>query len=391
MDKIPFLGIDREYKEQRELILDTHDKIMSSGKVMNGFYTEQLEKAIARRTNTRHAVAVHSGTNALEISGIAIRKHSLLTRHDPIRPIAIIPALTYPATANAFINAGYRLHFIDVTSYGTLDFSKVPREEYDVLVHVGLYGQPVAYSDLHAEYNRSNGRWHVDDAAQSFGAIEEESAHPIFSIRCLSFDPTKVLANTGNGGMIVTNSDEIATYAKNARSNGSPSSFNQSGTNSRMSETDCATLLIKLNKLDEWLERRRKIALYYISRLHEQFGMRVVYNRASPIIHGAWQKFVLDVDRRDELAEYLKAHLIETKVHYNKALHEMPAISLYDNPGMLSVASALARRVISLPIHPMLTDLEVERVAMVVRGFYDAKGPQAKTIRKTSSTLVAVR
>jgi dTDP-4-amino-4,6-dideoxygalactose transaminase len=127
-----------------------------------------------------------------------------------------------------------------------------------------------------------------------------------------------------------------------------------------MSETECAQMMVKAKHIDAWQARRKTIALYWMSRL-KNTGIRTLIDSSNCDMH-CYHKFVIDVDQRDILERNLAIKGIETRVHYKKPLHELPAYTEYCGPDILSVASSLSRRVLSLPIYPELTDLEVEYI-----------------------------
>jgi dTDP-4-amino-4,6-dideoxygalactose transaminase len=128
-----------------------------------------------------------------------------------------------------------------------------------------------------------------------------------------------------------------------------------------MSEVDSAQMLVKTGHIDAWQQRRADIALYWVKRLKEHAHIRCLIDSSNWANH-SFHKFVIDVDNRDILAQNLALRGIETRVHYRHPLHELPAYTGYEQPSLLSVASALSRRVLSLPLYPELTDLEVEYV-----------------------------
>jgi dTDP-4-amino-4,6-dideoxygalactose transaminase len=133
-----------------------------------------------------------------------------------------------------------------------------------------------------------------------------------------------------------------------------------------MSEVDCAQMMVKTRYIDEWQERRKKIALYWMGRLKGS-GIRAFIDNTNFQTH-AFHKFVVDVDQRDILQRNLALKKIETKIHYEQPLHELSAYEKCSGPDILSVASAMSRRVLSLPFYPELTDLEVEYVIDQVLG-----------------------
>jgi dTDP-4-amino-4,6-dideoxygalactose transaminase len=148
-------------------------------------------------------------------------------------------------------------------------------------------------------------------------------------------------------------------FARSWRNNGKPN-FQQAGTNSRMSEVDCAQLIVKTRYIDQWQQRRSKIANYWSERLHGT-SVRSLIDETNHRTH-AVNKFVIDVDKRDILKRNLEIRGIETKILAWEPLHELPAYDEFPGPDVLSVASALSRRTLCLPIYPELTDLEVEYV-----------------------------
>jgi dTDP-4-amino-4,6-dideoxygalactose transaminase len=175
----------------------------------------------------------------------------------------------------------------------------------------------------------------------------------------ISFDPMKNLANYGNGGAIVTSDLKLIEFARSWRDNGKPTNT-QIGTNSRMSEIDCATMLVKTKYIGPWQQRREKIADYWCERL-KNTTVRCLINKQTRQGH-CFHKFVIEVDTADIVQRNLDIRKIETKVHYRNPLHELPAYQQFAGPDMMSVASMLSRRVLSLPIYPELTDLEVEYI-----------------------------
>jgi dTDP-4-amino-4,6-dideoxygalactose transaminase len=127
-----------------------------------------------------------------------------------------------------------------------------------------------------------------------------------------------------------------------------------------MSEIECAQMMVKTNHIEAWQKRRKNISLYWMGRLKNS-GIRSLID-ANNIETHCFHKFVIDVDNRDILARNLAVKGIETRVHYKEPLHELPAYSNYHGPDILSVASSLSRRVLSLPVYPELSDLEVEYI-----------------------------
>jgi hypothetical protein len=345
---IPFTGLKKQYNTLRTEILDVTDEVLRSGQLMSGNYTAEFENWLARRNHSKYAVTCHSGTQALEIIAAYYRTK---THINP--PRVVIPSMTYVATANAFANAGWEIYLGDTDYHGLLDKKKIPVElSIQAHVVVGLYG--MATEELESKF------WATD-------LVIEDGAQHWLSNNCrrwgnataISFDPMKNLNSYGNGGAVVTDDLDLLEFARGYRNNGKPK-YDWAGTNSRMSEVDCAQMMVKTNYIDAWQERRKNIALYWMGRLKGS-GIRTLIDSNNFQTH-AFHKFVIDVDSRDILQRNLAVKKIETKIHYEQPLHEMPAYDECAGPDILSVASAMSRRVLSLPFYPELTDLEVEYI-----------------------------
>jgi dTDP-4-amino-4,6-dideoxygalactose transaminase len=346
--KITFTGLKRQYNNLRTEILDVTDEVLRSGQLMNGNYTAEFENWLAKKNHSKYAVTCHSGSQALEI--IAEYYRSLSSTNPPT---IAIPSMTYVATANAFIRAGWNIHIVDTDYHGLLDVKKIP---HDVSIQakclVGLYGASVERLESKA--------WATDliieDGAQHWLA---DNGNRVGNATAISFDPMKNLNAYGNGGAVVTNDVNLLEYARSWCNNGKPS-HQDVGTNSRMSELELAQMMIKTCHIDTWQARRREIAAYWMGRL-KNTGVRCLIDKATFPGH-AFHKFVIDVDQRDILQRNLALKSIETRVHYKEPLHELPVYEKFVGPDILSCASALSRRVLSLPLYPELSDLEVEYI-----------------------------
>lgn len=341
--KIAFTGLPRQYNNLREEILDVTDAVLRSGNLMSGNNTAEFESWLAQKNHSKYAITCHSGTQALEIIA---RYYKRPYDH----PRVLIPAMTYPATANAFITAGWRVEIGDTDYHGLLDAGKVIGPPvYEAVCMVGLYG---------AAISRSINSWiMIEDAAQHWLADNCRRNGPT----AISFDPTKNLPNYGNGGAIVTDERDLFEYALDWTANGKASKHATVGSNSRMSEIDCAQMMVKTRYINEWQLRRKNIATNWLYRLQYSTQVRCLIDHTNFDTH-SFHKFVIDVDDRDLLQQKLADRGIETKIHYRDPLHELPAYQHLQGPSILSPASSLARRCLSLPIYPELTDPEVEYI-----------------------------
>ena len=330
---------------------------------MNGNYTAEFENWLARRNHVKYAVTCHSGTQALQIIAEFGRKY---IHPVPNPPRVLIPSMTYVATANAFARAGYEVVLLDTNYYGMANYEKVDHtRSYQVIVQVGMYGASVAGDRRIGDVNK--GMVHAYGINEGMGTIVEDAAQHWLSdngnrtgfAAAISFDPMKNLGNYGNGGAVVTDDLNLLEFARGWRDNGKPD-YNLSGTNSRMSEIDCAQMMVKTRHIDAWQRRRGIIVRYWMDRLKGS-GIRSLIDETNYSTH-AFHKFVVDADCRDLLKRHLDLHKIETRIHYERPVHELPAYEKCTGPDILSGASALSRRALSLPLFPELTDLEVEYI-----------------------------
>lgn len=359
---IAHFGLARQYRNLKNELLEATDKVLSSGNLMNGEYTAKFETWLAMRTKTMFAVTVHSGTQALEIMAKWSKvEHDRLMNNeiDPvhiIKPVVRIPNITYIATLNAFINAGYEVELLDTDKNGLmlLDNNNLLDDFTKHTCIVGLYGANPHRSPAGFMNDMVDGAQHwlvADDIGQGMA---------------ISFDPTKNLPASGNGGAIVTNDRSLYEFAYSYRSNGKHG-HEISGTNSRMSEQECAQLLVRAKYIDKWQWRRKEIRHYYLDEF-KNLDIRCLSR--DHMIH-ADQKFVIYTDKRDELLVYLTAMGIDVKVHYPKTLSELPVAKYIKiKPDMLSTSIMLTKGLLSLPIYPELSDSEVEFVTKTVKQFF---------------------
>jgi dTDP-4-amino-4,6-dideoxygalactose transaminase len=350
---IPHFGLARQYKNIGEELLDATHRALKDGCLVGGHYTRSFEEWLKNRTRTKYAITVHSGTQALEI----IARYKKIKHQETYKekPKVRIPNLTYPATMNAFINADWDIELADTDKNGII--TREPRVGgiYDCLV--GLYGRR-PWPD--ATYQDSHGV--IVDGAQHW----LECGGNVGSGMAISFDPTKNLPASGNGGAIVTNDAHLYTFATNYRDNSKPY-FHDTGTNSKMSEQDCAQLLVRVKYIDEWQARRKKISEYWCNRFSE-LPISCLNDTRFP---HAVQKFVMYMPDRNSLHTHLLTDGIDSKIHYEYVLGDLPSAKNLVKPDMLSTSVMLSRGVLSLPIYPELTDNEVEYIAEKVIKFYD--------------------
>ena len=356
--KIPFFGVERQYKELREEIMDAVDEVYLTGQVLDGPNTATFERAVADRCGRAFAVAVNSCTQ-----GLIFAQQVCL----PAESKVLIPTLSFAATLNSVLYSGHTPVYCDTDQNSLLDLETMDMAlkgaGVNCIMYANLFGHTVDYDRLRIQTEFfSDNIFVIEDAAQSFGATYKgKPSGSLGDVSVLSFDPTKNLNNYGSGGMILTDSYAIYEDLRDLHNNGKMMGHQGFGTNSRMGEADCAAMLVKLEYFDDWQIRRRAIATYYT----EMLDGYVDIIGPGPHVESAWSKFVIRLSERHGLKDHLLKEGIETKFHYDKPLFELPVGFDYIDYAreLFRESSAFSRECLSLPIYPELLDHEVEHVA----------------------------
>lgn len=362
---IPFFGLNRQYATLREELLDATDRVYKTGQVLGGQQTIQFEHEIATRCHRRYAAAVGSCTQGLIFSMLACV---------PADARVLIPTLSFAATINTVLMSGHEPVFCDTDDRALIDLNacdyNLKGAGIEAIMYANLFGNTIDYDRFRimTEFFGSD-ICVIEDAAQSFGASYKGiPSGKMGHASVLSFDPTKNLPNYGSGGMVLT--DDYETYCNivDLRDNGKTSGHQLIGTNSKMSESDCAQMLVKLKHFDAWQKRRTEIAEYYINNLVSYVD---VILPGDDVTH-AWHKFVIRLSNRHALMQHMKEQGIETKIHYDTPLFELPVGTPYIDytSEFFRESTAFSRECMSLPIYPELTDTEVERIVQTVKSFF---------------------
>ena len=327
-------------------------EVLAGGQLTMGPKVEEFERELARGCDVGHAVAVSSGTAALHLAVLALG----IGEGDEV----IVPAYTFPATANAVALAGARPVLVDVDPETmNLDVELVPaavtRRTRAVLA-VHLFGRPLDWEALADAV--PDGVALVEDAAGALGARRRgRPCGGLGDLGCLSFHPRKIVT-TGEGGAVTTSKAELAASVRRLRHHGiSPDGdfdIAEPGFNYRLSDLQCAVGLVQLRRLEELHAARHRLAGRYAERLA---GVAELPSAEDGDVHG-WQAYVVRVDRRDDVLAGLRAAGVEAQIG-TYALHRLSA---YRDQGSFPGADACFERALALPFHSRLTDDEVERV-----------------------------
>lgn len=355
---VRFAALDLQHAPIRARLTDAFERLLDSSAFTLGAEVEAFENEFAAYCGTRHCVGVSSGTAAL----------TLMLRAYDIGPgdEVIVPAHTFIASALAVAHVGATPVLCDVLDdTGLIDpeaarAAITPRTAAIMAVH--LYGQACDMEALRAVC-APRGVLLLEDAAQAAGARDGDvRAGALGAAGAFSFYPGKNLGALGDGGAVCTDDERLAARLRQLRNLGQRTKGEhvELGYNERLDGLQAALLRVKLDYLDQWNEARRDRAADYHELLGD--GIRLLYERPeSPSIQHLFPVRVAD---RDAVAARLSAVNIQTGVHYARAVHQHPAwTGRALTHGALPVAEAWAAQELSLPMHPDLTRLEVERVA----------------------------
>jgi dTDP-4-amino-4,6-dideoxygalactose transaminase len=323
-------------------------EVLAGGILTMGPKVEEFEGLVARACEVSHALAVTSGTAALHLAVLAFD----LQPGDEV----VVPAYTFPATANVVALAGLTPVLVDVDPETmNLDPSKLdvgPRTKLILGVH--LFGRPLPVHDLPKDVPL------LEDAAGALGARYRGRACGGLGVAgCLSFHPRKIVT-TGEGGAVTTNDDAFADAVRQMRNHGwrslSPPDMPAPGLNYRLSDILCAVGIPQAKRLDELHARFAAIADGYSERLRH---LPVLLPRADEgDVHG-WQAYVIQVDDRDRVLAELRAQGIEAQI----GTYALNRLGAFGDQGDFPGATRVFERALALPFHTRLTESEQDRVA----------------------------
>jgi perosamine synthetase len=324
-------------------------EVLESGQLTMGAKVEEFESLLAPLAGTQHAVAVSSGTAALHVAALALG----VGRGDEV----LVPAYTFPATANVVALVGATPVLVDVDpvtmNIDPADAARrvTPRTKAILAVH--LFGRPARLEELPDLPV-------IEDAAGALGARRGDHAcGSLGALACFSFHPRKIVA-TGEGGAVTTNDAELAERSRSLRNHGwSPSNayddMPAAGFNYRLSDVLCALGIPQLRRFDELYAAYDRVARGYTERL----GSIVTTPTTDPGDRHGWQAYVVQVDDRDRVMAGLRAAGVQCQIG-TYALHRLGA---YRDQGPFPGADTAFERALALPLHARLTDAELDRVA----------------------------
>ncbi|MFW6065904.1 MAG: DegT/DnrJ/EryC1/StrS family aminotransferase [Planctomycetota bacterium] len=365
--KVPMLDLRAQYATIKQEVVQAVGEVLDSQLCCNGPDVREFESEMAKYCDCARAVGVSSGTDALLCSLMALE----IGDGDEV----VTTPFTFFGTAGAIWRTGARPVFADIRPETfNLDPEKVADAVTDrtkAIMPVHLFGQMVQMDPL-LEIARERGLYVIEDAAQAIGATQNgRKAASLGTTGCLSFYPTKNLGAMGDAGMITTQEESLAGVLESVRNHGQGEAYfhPRVGGNFRMDSVQAAVLSVKLRRLDDWTAARQANAARYDELLAdcEQVVTPAVAEGNTHIYH----QYTLRARQRDELRQHLSQKGVAAGVYYPLCLHQQECFaSLGYSPGDFPAAEQAAAEVISLPVHPELTDEQVEYVAESICEFY---------------------
>jgi dTDP-4-amino-4,6-dideoxygalactose transaminase len=343
-------------------------EVLDSGWYILHEKVREFEKKFAEFCGVENVVCVSSGTAAIFLSMLALDiKH---------KDEVIIPSFSFISTATPIIETGAKPIFVDIEAETcNVDPEKIRKavtKRTKAIMPVHLYGHPADMEPI-LEIAEENDLYVIEDACQAHGAeYKGRRVGGIGHVACFSFYPSKNMTVCGDGGAVVTNNEEIAEIVRKLRDHGRRDKyvFDLKGYNLRFNEIQAAIGIKQLEKLPEWNETRRNIAKMYNQALDGLVTTPVEKPWAKHVYH----LYVIRTKRRDELREFLSRQGVSTLVHYPVPIHQQEAIiNILGTQPVLKNTENTAKEVLSIPMHPKLTQHEVKYVSDKITRFLGSK------------------
>ena len=380
MKKINIIDTKLDYQKLKNKIDKVVLDVLKSGVYINGPEVEKFESELSHFLNVKHCISCANGTDALKIALLSLN----LNPGDEV----LVPSFTFVSTAEVVVLLGYKPVFVDVDFRTFLiDIDSVQKNittKTKAIIPVHLFGQAAnmkAIMLISKKYNL----WVIEDAAQSLGShfFKKNKSNKIQSkhytgtighIGTTSFYPTKNLNCFGDGGAIFTNNNRLAKQIRLIKNHGQQKKYTYTkiGLNSRLDAIQAAILRVKLKSLKKSNDIRRSYAKIYNARLkniEEVFIPKCLLGIDSHIFH-QYTLIVKDPKNRDALMNFLTKNGITTMIYYPKPLHKESPYKKFNFIRHKS-SEELSKKVLSLPIHPLLSKKDVEFIANIIVKFFN--------------------
>ena len=367
VEPVPYFCLKKQFSSVKSEWLREIGRLGDSANFILGDAVAELETQLAQFIGTKHAITVSSGTDALVLA----------LKAAGVRPgdSVIVADFTFFASVEAVSLVGATPKLVDIH---LSDFNIDPQciesaidDSTRAILPVHLFGAPAAIDEINKLAERYNIPV-IEDAAQSFGA-KFAGAHvgTTGQSGCFSFYPTKIIGAFGDGGMVVTDDDDIANQIRLLRNHGitGPNQHDLIGHTSRLDAIQAAVLKIKLKTVSDAIDRRKQLASYYLEQLK---SLEIDLPSQNPNTSHAYNVFTIRSRHRDKIAEMLKSRNIGYQIYYPQPIHrQKPYHHLNLNDDDFPNSHQAASTVISLPLYPEMPDEHVTRVTRAIQDALD--------------------
>jgi len=366
-NKVPFVNYPLQYQNLKNEMDRAMQNVLSRGDLILRQDVEKFEKRMAHFAGVKFAVGVNSCTDALHLS----LRAAGISQNDEIITVAHTP---FP-TIEAIVQCGAKPILVDVGEDFTMDITELEKAitpQTKGIMPVHLNGRICNMEEI-IQIAEASKILVIEDAAQALGAEFDGKKAGSFGLTgCFSFYPAKILGGYGDGGLVVTNDEDVAGKIKIFRDHGQKTRTEiiYYGFNSRLDNIQAAVLNIKLKYVPNWIQRRREIANLYDQGLSDIPEVKLP-PKSDERFQDVYQNYVLRVLKRDELATFLKRKGIETLIKDPIPLHHHKALNL--SHFHLPYTEQLAKEIISIPMYPELTPEQIEYTIRCIKDFYAAK------------------
>ena len=365
-----FIDLKTQYQRIRESVNERIQRVLDHGQYILGSETVELERKLAEYVGAKHCIAASSGTDTLLIALMAYG----VGPGDEV----ITSPFTFIATGEMILLAGAKPVFVDIDprTYNLdpnlLERAITPRTK--AIMPVSLYGQCADFDAINEIASRHRLPV-IEDGAQSFGALYKgRRSCALSEVGSTSFFPSKPLGAYGDGGALFTNDDELAKVMREIRVHGQDRRYHHPrlGINGRLDTLQAAVLLAKMEIFEEEVQARSRIGARYSELIRDAFksagSQRLTTPYVAPDSTSVYAQYTIEVENREKVEAGLKARGIPTAVHYPVPLHFQPVFAhVGQGPGSFPVSEGVASRVLSLPMHPYLSEAQQTSVVEALR------------------------